>query len=78
MSLRAKLLAAPSTGTLVFAADLVQPFVQPGYSPAPHAPRGNIRNIRVGETDTSLTRGERKRVLRKLMSLKAESGEIKT
>lgn len=69
-------MSSPSGGALIFGADLVQ---DGPLAPAKADPnlRRNVKAVRVGDRDILLTRGERKRVLRKLLSLKAQRGEIK-
>lgn len=68
-------MSSPSGGALIFGADLVQAPLPGPAKQDPNLPR-NVKALRVGGEDILLTRGERKRVLRKLMSLKAQRGEI--
>ena len=46
-----------------------------GAAPSQPLPRGS-KLVRVGDQEIPLTRGERKRVLRKLMSLKLAEGSV--
>ena len=68
-------MSSPSGGALIFGADLVQAPLPGPAKRDPNLPR-NVKALRVGGEDILLTRGERKRVLRKLMTLKAQRGEI--
>jgi len=52
------------------------PVLPPPAAP-PVLPR-NVKAVRVGEADVMLTRGERKRVLRRLLVMKAQRGDIET
>lgn len=66
-----------SGGALIYGAELIgDAMPKQGRAPRnPNLPR-NVKAVRVGDEDLLLTRGERKRVLRKLMTLKAQRGEI--
>ena len=71
-------MSSPSGGALIFGADLVQAVAdapRAGAKRDPNLPR-NVKALRVGGEDILLTRGERKRVLRKLLTLKVQRGEI--
>lgn len=70
-------LSSPSGGALIFGADLVQAPLPGPAKRDPSLPR-NVKAVRVGEADLLLTRGERKRVMRRLLVLKAQRGEIET
>ena len=70
-------MSSPSGGALIFGADLVVPGAPLPAKRDPSLPR-NIKAVRVGEADLLLTRGERKRVLRRLLVLKAQRGDIET
>lgn len=70
-------MSSPSGGALIFGADLVVPGVPQPAKRDPSLPR-NVKAVRVGEADLLLTRGERKRVMRRLLVLKAQRGEIET
>ncbi len=69
-------MSSPSGGALIFGAGLVVPVLPPPAAP-PVLPR-NVKAVRVGEADVMLTRGERKRVLRRLLVMKAQRGDIET
>lgn len=70
-------MSSPSGGALIFGADLVVPGVPQPAGRDPSLPR-NVKAVRVGEGDLLLTRGERKRVMRRLLVLKAQRGDIET
>ena len=75
-------MSSPSGGALIFGADLVVPGVPRAmrlvHGRAPEGLPRNVKAVRVGEEDILLTRGERKRVLRRLLVLKAQRREIET
>jgi hypothetical protein len=70
-------MSGPSRGALIFGAGLVVPGVPLPAKQDPSLPR-NVKAVRVGEADLLLTRGERKRVMRRLLVMKAQRGDIET
>ena len=60
---------------MIFGADLVQAPLPGPAKRDPSLPR-NVKALRVGGEDILVTRGDRKRIMRKLLVLKAQRGEI--
>ena len=68
-------MSSPSGGAMIYGADLVQAPLPGPAKRDPSLPR-NVKALRVGGEDILVTRGDRKRIMRKLLVLKAQRGEI--
>lgn len=68
-------MSSPSGGAMIFGADLVQAPLPGPAKRDPSLPR-NVKALRAGGEDILVTRGDRKRIMRKLLVLKAQRGEI--